>query len=325
MLDSIDKIKEYLEYLLGKSNVAIENSRGVVLPLYLNCYDYAEISVYGNRYIFVSAKESLNVKTYKAQKGKIEALFDCPAVLVLEKSKALQRQNLIQNNIMFVEIGKQLFMPTVGLALQNVRDIVIPQVDKFTPQTQLCALFFLYHRVGEYTVKQIAEKTQLNSMSISRGMNSLRDLELLSNASIGRTSYYRLSVDKREYLQKLERYSVSPVQKAVWIKKDEKSRGVFRAGYSALSAYSMLADNEYETYAISKEEYKQIDRSLQIEFEDFLDEQDFIKLEVWKYDPALFAEEGTVDKFSLCMSFDQEHDERTEAILKEIKESIING
>ena len=325
MLDYIDKLKDYLGNLLGKSNVAIESNRDIALPLYLHSYAYSVISLYGKSYVFVAAKESLNIKVYKAQKSKIEALFDCPAVLLLEKSKTLQRQNLIQNNIMFVEIGKQLFMPTVGLALQSTRDIVTPQVDKFTPQMQLCALFFLYHGKGEYTVKQIAAKTQLNNMAISRGMSVLEDLGIVSSASVGRTNYYKLCVSKQEYLQKIEPYAISPVHKSVWVNKNKKPHETLRAGYSALSDYSMLADNEYETYAISKEVYKLIEKSVQIEFEDLLDEQDYSKLEVWKYDPSLFAENGIVDKFSLCMSFAKSQDERTEAILQEVKECIVNG
>lgn len=310
---------------MGKRNVTVEKNRDVLLPLYLHCYAYEVISLYGISYVFVTAKESLNIKAYKTQKHKIETLFHCMAVLVLDKPKALQRQNLIENNIMFAEVGKQLFMPNIGLILQNVQDKVPLRVKQFTPQMQLCALFFLYHRKNAYIVKQIAEKTKLNNMAITRGMSALEELGLVSSTSVGRTKHYRLCENETGYLEKIERYAISPVYKSVWINKNKKPRNVLRAGYSALSEYSMLADNAYETYAVSKETYKQIEISKQIEFEDLLDEQNYIQLEVWKYDPALFAENGIVDKFSLCMSFEQDRDERTEEIRKEIKESIING
>ncbi len=325
MLNNVEVLIEYLESLVGKHNVTVENNRDIVLPLYLNCYEYKVISLYGISYVFVASKESLNVKSYKAQKNKIEKLFNCTAVLVLEKSNTSQRQNLIANKIMFVEIGKQLFMPAVGLVLRNMRERAPLQVEKFTPQMQLCALFFLYHREGEYTVKQIAEKTKLNNMAITRGMSVLEELKLVSSTSVGRTKHYQLCENEMCYLEKIEQYAISPVYKSVWVNRNKNPKNVSRAGYSALSDYSMLADNEYETYAISKEEYKRIEQAVQIEFEGLLNEQDYIKLEVWKYDPSLFAENGIVDKFSLYMAFEQGQDERTEAILKEIKESIING
>ncbi len=316
---------KFLEGLLGRDNVVVKEHHDVVLPLYLKSYGYSLVSLYGQRYVFVTFKDKINLKSYKAYKDKIEEGFSCPAVLVLEKSNTSQRQNLIVNKIMFVEIGKQLFMPTIGLVLRNMRDSTPLQVDKFTPQMQLCALFFLYHREGEYTVRKIFEKTKLNNMAIARGTSALEELKLVSSTSIGRTKHYRLCENEMCYLEKIEQCAISPVHKSVWVNRNKKPYDALRAGYSALSDYSMLADNEYETYAISKEEYKRIEQSVQIESEDLLNEQDYIKLEVWKYDPSLFAENGIVDKFSLYMSFGQGQDERTEAILKEIKESIING
>lgn len=321
----MDMLIEYLESLIGKRNVVVENYGEVAFPLYLKCYDYEAISLYGTKFVFVTAKDSTNIRSYKLQKSKIEKYFGCQSVLVFEKSKAGQKQNLIENNIMFVEIGKQLFMPMIGIVLNSTIAKDLIQVDNFTPQMQLCALFFLYHKEGEYTVKQISEKTRLNNMAITRGMSALEALKLVSSTSIGRTKYYRLCENEMCYLEKIEQYAISPVFRSLLMLNSKKTQKVFKSGHSALSYYSMLADNEYETYAISKETYRQIEKSLDITYEDLLDEQDYIRLEVWKYDPALFAENGVVDKFSLYMSFEREQDERTEAILKEIKESIFNG
>lgn len=316
---------EYLKELLGHDNVVGKESYDIVLPLYLRNYEYSLVSLYEQIYVFVTPKDKVNLKSYKAQKDKIEEEFSCSAVLVLEKLNTSQRQNLIANKIMFVEIGKQLFMPMSGIVLNKEKTIEKKQVEKFTPQIQLCALFFVYNQDRKKTVKQIAEKTKLNEMAISRGMKVLEELKLISSEINGRTKYYSLCVNVSCYLESIIQYAISPICKFVWVNKAKKPQCVFQAGYSALSDYSMLVDNRYETYAISKEEYNRIEQSTRIEFEDLLDEQDYIRLQVWKYDPALFADNGVVDKFSLYMSFEQGQDERTEAILKEIKESIING
>lgn len=325
MLNSKDILVEYLENLVGERNVEVENFSGVVFPLYLNCYEYEVISLYKTRFVFVRAKDSINIRSYKLQKSKIESVFQCEAVIVMDSPKAAQRQNLIENGIMFVEIGRQLFMPKLGIVLDNAREKTPVYVDKFTPQMQLCAIFFLYSNIDKYTVKQIAEKTKLNNMAIGRGVGALEALKIILSTSVGRKKYYELCVGKKEYLQKIVPYAISPVSVTIHILQSKKPQNVFRSGHSALSDYSMLADNEYETFAISKEEYRRIENYMDLRYEDFLDEQDHIKLEVWKYDPVLFAENGTVDKFSLCMSFEQGQDERTEEILKEIKESIVNG
>lgn len=45
-------------------------------------------------------------------------------------------------------------------------------------------------------------------------------------------------------------------------------------------------------------------------------------VEIWKYDPALFASGRIVDSISLIASFTQELDERTEQALESVKESV---
>lgn len=318
---------EYLKQILGESNVAKDNSHSVSLPVFLKCYSFETLSLFDQRYVFVGASEKLNLKTYKAQKSKIEELFDCPAVLVLKQSNTQQRRNLIENRIMFIEEGKQLFMPSLGVVINDSRsNRPNTVVEKFTPQMQLCALFFLYSSSYYYTVKQIVEKTQLNEMAISRGLSVLEKIEAISHDSKGRTNYYFISIDKKTYLKKIEDLSISPIWKRFLINKKHLPKDCYRAGYSALSEYSMISDGETPTYAISKEQYKKIQDKCEIAFEDLLYGAEYVNLEVWKYAPSIFENVDAVDKFSLYLSFDKNNvDERTEEAIEELKESIYNG
>ncbi len=316
---------EYLKEIFGQNNIKVESHDDVILPLYLKQYGYTVISLYLQKYVFVSAKNKVDLKSYKVQKEKIEKFFNCAAVLVSEKIVAAQRRNLIANGIMFVEIGKQIFMPMSGIVLNDSKERPEVKTEKFTPQIQLCALFFLYNRNGLHTVKQIVEHTHLNEMAISRGMKILKDLGLIAEENEGRTKYYRLCENEACYLEKIERYCISPVYKSIWINRNKKPDNIIKAGFSALSYNSMILDNEYQTYAISKEDYRKIVEAVELTYDDIINESEFIKLEVWKYNPLLFAEKDVVDKFSLYMSMRETQDERTEAILKEIKESILNG
>ncbi|EFB40206.1 MULTISPECIES: hypothetical protein [Parachlamydia] len=47
-----------------------------------------------------------------------------------------------------------------------------------------------------------------------------------------------------------------------------------------------------------------------------------IELEVWNYDPELFAKDGIVDPFSLYLSLQESKDERVEGALEEMMEKI---
>jgi hypothetical protein len=45
-------------------------------------------------------------------------------------------------------------------------------------------------------------------------------------------------------------------------------------------------------------------------------------IEVWNYDPNIFARYGTVDRFSLYLSLKDKKDERIEAALSEMIDNI---
>ena len=46
------------------------------------------------------------------------------------------------------------------------------------------------------------------------------------------------------------------------------------------------------------------------------------ELEIWHYDPDLFAKKGCVDPYSLYLSLKETEDERVEAALEELMEKI---
>lgn len=133
--------------MLGEETIRELKLIKPALPIYLRSYDFCIISVLDTAYVFVRAKEKLNINSFKVQQAKIEEIFACPSVLVLKESNTAQRKNLIENKIMFVEIGKQLFMPAAGVALQKSGNMPSKKnIKRFTPQIQLCALFFFMEK-----------------------------------------------------------------------------------------------------------------------------------------------------------------------------------
>ena len=51
-------------------------------------------------------------------------------------------------------------------------------------------------------------------------------------------------------------------------------------------------------------------------------ETDAIELEIWRYDPAMFATDGIVDPFSLYLSLKDSKDERIQIALEEMMEKL---
>ena len=84
-----------------------------------------------------------------------------------------------------------------------------------------------------------------------------------------------------------------------------------------LAKLTNLAEPEHPVYAIG---YKQW-QSLSLEPREGPDDAN-IELEIWHYDPALFAVSGHVDPFSLYLSLRELQDERVEKALETIMTGI---
>lgn len=314
-------LNEYLIKLFG--NDAIETFEiSVKLPIYLSStYKYKGVSIYGYKYVFILPINKVNLKSYKVQVKNIIEIFSLPAVLCVDELDFYQRNNLINSRLDFVEIGKQLFIPSIGMVLYDMKkkmEHVI--VEKFTPQVQLCALFFVYSDIKEYKVSEIASVIKLNAMAISRGMSVLIELGVLSVRSEIRTNYYCLKVNKKDFLKIIMPYLISPVSDKKVLEIINTNNWI-QAGYTALSEYTTIVDDLPNTIAVSKEEYKlleEIDNKTcrGIPYE--------INVEIWKYNPKIFSKNNFVDKLSLYLSFSKENDERTEEALNELIEELTN-
>lgn len=320
-------LKKYLVGLFGENPVKEVKLEQRQLPLFLsNAYKFRVYSIYNQNYLFVFPQNSLNLKSYKVQRRKMEEIFSLPVVLAVEELNFSQRENLLQNGIEFVEIGRQLFMPRFGLVLDDKeKKLTGKAIEKFSPQIQLCALFFLYKSQREFTANEVSEATGLNTMAISRGVSILVEWGLIAVRRDGRNIYYELNVNKKAYVDSIKDYLISPVYRKVVAQRSKLMSGEVMAGYTALEQFSSIVDNPIRTYAISKSIYKLIEAECKEDVEYILDNKEYVYVEVWKYDPLIFMKDNCVDKLSLYLSFGNNNDERTEEALEELMEEIING
>lgn len=317
---------EYLKKVFGKSVINEYNPNVSNLPFYLsNEYCFYGILINAKKYVFVKTKGNLNLKSYKVQQKKLQDLLALPVVLCADKLSFQQRENLIQSGLEFVEPEKQLFMPSVGTILDSkCKNLSDAAIEKFTPQTQLCALFFFYGQKKEYSANEISETTGLNVMAVSRGVTVLTSFNLLSVRKAARTNYYTVKVNKIEYISIIKTYLVSPVAKYVYANEETIINLGVKAGYTALEQFTSILDSDVKTYAISKTTYKSIESRCFQSVDNLISSDKPIKLEVWKYDPMIFMNNGCADKLSLYLSFEKDIDERTEEALNELMKEIKN-
>lgn len=327
MLDRCFMLLEYLRNVFGNNNVCDYNLDTSLLPLYLRGeYRFCGFCIGKQPYVFVLPNNTLNLKSYKVQKKKLETILALPIVLCAERLIFQQRENLINSGMEFVEPNKQIFMPSIGTILDNrQKRRAVRLVEKFTPQIQLCALFFFYQKEKEYTSNEISEITGLNVMAISRGLSALNQLDLLSVRKAARTNYYAIKTTKPNYISTIKDYLISPIQKVLYASESDLKSISVKAGYTALEQMTSIVDDSVKTCAISKNAYKTIEDRCRQSLDEFLLSEKVVKVEVWKYDPMIFKNNDCVDKLSLYLSFENENDERTNEALNELMKEIKNG
>ena len=93
----------------------------------------------------------------------------------------------------------------------------------------------------------------------------------------------------------------SPIERILFT--DTKPDGSLMAGETAMGHYTMLAEPTTPIIAIDKATAKENTSLMNKQYGD-------IKVEVWKYSPALLSEDGWVDRLSLYLCMKNSEDER---------------
>lgn len=110
----------------------------------------------------------------------------------------------------------------------------------------------------------------------------------------------------------------SPVERLLYVKELPVGLGLL-SGIQALSDLTMVgADSRDGGLAIFKKNRSAIDDKNVISRQVFDDFGGSI-VEIWSYDPAVFASDGRVDDISLLLSLDHEPDERVQMGLDELR------
>ena len=158
----------------------------------------------------------------------------------------------------------------------------------------------------------------LTRTSITRASEQLKALGLITEAPYWKEIRMTACTEGKEFYDAGEPYLINPVQKRITIKADEGLKW-FYAGESALGKRTMLNEPEIPTVAIDK---KQLSKASLIELDEKWEtEKNLLHVEVWKYDPALFAEDRVVDPVSMAVSLKDCVDERVQGELEEFMEA----
>lgn len=160
---------EYLRRVLG-IRVDYESNKQIYLPNYLiSRYEVKKTLLDGQPVFFLYLKTGLEqitaVKKHIRQVKKIESI---PVVLVMKQMTFYQRENLIKEKIPFIVENKQIYLPFMGVYLQERCDAEIVERQELLPSAQMLLLYFIYQNKSEIIASQATKDLKLTATSISR-------------------------------------------------------------------------------------------------------------------------------------------------------------
>lgn len=306
----LHEVESYLRENIDETIVITKSKEMNELPLAMRtAYNHYDIHILDEKCLLIEVTDEMpSIENLKKHIKLIESLIECRVVILCKRISLFRRKSLISNRIPFVIMDGQMFLPFIGMDLKKgIRSIDYEK--SFSAAAQLAYLYFLYNKDSVVNMTDFALEMNLSNMAASRALNELYLANLIYyevGGKTGRSKAYKRISDK-SYYEKGKDFLRSPIKKTVYA--HSVPIGSLPAGLDALSDLSMLNPPDHPIVAIH---WKQFDTNM-IQIEDNMDivkDLKLVEIQLWNYDPSLFAQRKNVDLLSLYLSIKDMYDER---------------
>ncbi|MDP8239675.1 MAG: hypothetical protein P9X24_11350 [Candidatus Hatepunaea meridiana] len=294
------------------------------LPFYLrDRYAFYQTDLLNRQFLIMVARERNEQTPATILKHLLTAehLWDGEALFVDQQVTAYNRKRLIEHKVPFVIPGNQMYLPSLAADLREYFRTSRKISTQFSPSTQTVVLNALLNNYkSPYTPTKLSYQLGYTPMTLTRAFDELKTCGVgeVKVEGRGRMLYFE---DNREGLwNKAKGFMRNPVKKRLRIKPLKFLFPGVTAGLTALAKYTLLTEPMQETFAFSLEEWK-IQRQQNEIIEVPLNEIEAYQVEIWRYEPRMFAQNDVVDRFSLYLSLKEDDDERVQSALNELLEN----
>ena len=251
-------MKEYIEKCLG-CQITIEENDNLYrkLPLkYKGQYNLFSVKQGNIEWILARPKDTLRLNALRHDQKQIEDVAGLNCALYFVKMSAYMKDTMMKEGIPFIIEKKQMFLPFIGMLSADGEVRRLKPVHVISFLTQKLLLQALYEKWNGMNVTQIAKELSVTKMSVSRCLDEIEYLNVDIIDTSGKTRKVSVGENAQEIWAKIQPVLRNPVITKFQLAEDillEK-----RAGISALCEYSLLSDNSYPTYAITKKELNDV-------------------------------------------------------------------
>lgn len=226
------------------------------LPLFLvSGYEIRLFSILGMDVLFVKPKQQLTFAALKKQWGKFISITGMQSVIYGDKYTRYGRERMIELGIPFFFGKDNMYLPFLGIAFGKQKMLQLPETEMFSPLTQKMILLAIYEKWEKLSTKEICEKMDVSRVTAARILIELQALGLPLVVLEGKTKFFHHRGNRKELYQMCQEYLVNPVMKKMSLAEIPADMRR-KSGYSAIADYSMLTDNDYPTYGVTRQEYQ---------------------------------------------------------------------
>ena len=288
------------------------------LPYYLSDnYSYQKLTLGNVQCLLIKPKsEILAVTSVKKHLAKIAELAELPLVLDIETLNARQRKALIAAKIPFVMDGAQIYLPFIGVALQDRYPVAKSQSSTLMPTSQQILFCYLYRKEREMYANGLAQFLGVSTMQITRAIKQLVALGLFTTRKDGVLIVLAGIETGAELFEKAKPYLQTPVKKKIYAERDALPQNLTIAGASALAEYTMLSPPMVTTFAFNGKVGELAGTK------SLVDADAQVEVEFWRYSPVILSgKNGYADPLSLWVTL-SDGDPRTEIAKDDLLEEI---
>ncbi len=317
-------MESYLKNTLGmKADIKIWNNSESLPEELRDGRTYSVMEICGVKCLVISIMtDDFQLSSYLKQQKALEQYCDYPFVLCFDRINSYQRKCLIENLQSFIVPENQLYMPFLGIALQEHFKASAIAGKQLTAMAQYILLYFLYDEESVYHSKlEISQQLEISLMNVTRGVQELEELELLVTKKKGRSSMVTTALPKKELFERAKPYLRNPVQKRLFVKENEIVLALPITGQEALCVMNGRRGPDHKVRAMEKRVFLDTSEVLQVVDPAWDTQVSYVELEVWRYDPMRFTDGSIVDSISLKLSLEGESDKTVEMNINKLLNS----
>ena len=247
-------MKEFLVKSLQQNVTIIKNKELYKkLPLvYKERYTIFSVETNGVLWMAIEPKYDIGLVGLRKDRSTIEKLTGLNCAIFLERTTFYIKEKLMEEGIPFVIKEKQVYLPFIGYLLSKSNQREIAPVHLISFLTQKMILVAIYERWKETKVTDVAKRLNISTKSASRCFDELEYLNIDVLGAKGKSRVINIPNDIKQLWQQIEGTLRNPLIYKYVLREDMKLNK--KAGISALCEYSLLSDNSYTTYALTKKE-----------------------------------------------------------------------